>query len=96
MKRIIVLAFVLIICLCSCGGDYIEVSGESSKATLSHLNEGTLYFANTKGLTYHYESCYVAKRIKEENLLKTYELEYLTARGYKACKICIEKQKSAN
>ena len=91
MKKLLPLVFVLLFILSSCRSPETNtVIGESSKAPLSHTEGDILYVANTSSQTYHLPSCYIAKRIKEENRFETKDLEFLRSRKFVSCKTCIK------
>lgn len=92
MKRI-VFSVILILCfvLSACShADYV-VTADSDKILSTESDTGDiLYVVNTSSRTYHFPTCYILDRTKEENKEETYDINFLTERGYTPCKICIE------
>ena len=90
MKR-----FALILCaafcllLFSCGKSDYTINAESKEPYSSSNTGDTLYIVNISSRSYHLPSCYILKNTKEENKEETYDIEFLTERGYTPCKICI-------
>ncbi|MBO5262316.1 MAG: hypothetical protein J6B45_04645 [Clostridia bacterium] len=91
MKKLLPILFVLLFILTSCRTPHTNtVTGESTKAPYSHNEGKILYIANTSSKTYHLPSCYIAKRIKEENRFETRDVDFLRSRKFTACKTCIK------
>lgn len=89
MKRLIICVLLIFVTLCSCSTiPYTEVSGEENKTAVSREMGDILYVANTKSFTYHLPSCYLAKRITDDNRWETYDREILERDSFKPCKIC--------
>ena len=91
MKRLIAIAL-LVLCLCSCSNlDAYEVKGDTDKTVNSTDKGSVLYVANRSSLTYHLSSCYIAKRISNENRYEAHGFRALQEKGYTPCKSCIDK-----
>ena len=91
MKRLFVFLIIIALALSSCSNiDSIELNGEDSKMEYSPFESDTTYVVNTNSLSYHKESCYIAKRISEENRWETKDESFLKERGYKRCGVCLK------
>lgn len=92
MKRILaILLLCLSLCACSSTLDSLEIKGDTDKTVASHQARDTLYVGNRSSLTYHLESCYLAKKMSEKNRYETYDLDGLKEKGFLPCKNCIDK-----
>lgn len=90
MKKV-ALCLMLVLCLLlfSCGkSDYI-ISAEEKEPVSTDATGDTLYIVNIVSRSYHLPSCYILKNTKEENKEETYDIEFLTERGYTPCKVCM-------
>ena len=92
MKKVILLFILLFTLLFSaCGRNYDQtVTGEVDKEGLPE-NELSLtsYVVNTSTYSYHMPTCRFVSEIKEENLERTHDIEFLTKHNYKPCSVCI-------
>ncbi len=94
MKRAILIITVLsLLLLASCSRPHHgEVCADSDeKEVILNTGGAVLYVVNTEARSYHLPSCYQADRIKDENKAETYDINFLSNRGYTPCKICIDK-----
>lgn len=91
MKRVILaLSFILCPLLISCGGADYTINADANKNPSRDETSGEiLYVVNTSTRSYHLPSCYILKNTKEENKSQTYDIDFLTERGYTPCKICL-------
>lgn len=91
MKRLFVFLIIIALALSSCSSlDSIELTGEKSKTEYSKIESDTTYVVNTQTMSYHRASCYVAKRISEENRWEIKDEDFLKDRGYKRCGVCLK------
>lgn len=92
MKRLIIAFMIILLLLTSCSTlDSLEIEGESDKTEYSYAEGYTTYIVNTATLSYHKSSCYMAKRVSEENRWEAYDEEFLQERGYKRCGVCFKQ-----
>ena len=90
MKRLaLIMCIIICMLLLSCGKSDYTVNAEQKEPARTVNSSGTLYIVNTSTRSYHLPSCYILKNTKEENKAETYDIEFLTERGYTPCKICI-------
>lgn len=90
MKKFLFILICLILLLCSCSNsNYYEVTSNSSKQEYVYSESQKTYVANIESLTYHLPNCRILKSTKEENKLKTTDIDFLTSRGFKRCKTCM-------
>ena len=90
MKRLICVLLLLIFSLFSCGNNqYVQVSGESSKATMPENDNRVVYVANVKSQKYHLKTCYTLEGASAEHLTETTDIDLLVNRGYTPCSKCM-------
>ena len=95
MRKFLAFLLLILLTLPSCSSlDSTDVSTKADKSALSKAQGQTQYIANASTKTYHLSSCYLAKDMKAENRYETTDFDFLTERGFKACKKCIDTENS--
>ncbi|MBQ4511235.1 MAG: hypothetical protein II984_10970 [Clostridia bacterium] len=95
MKRFFVSILMLSVFLCSClNGGFITTPYDTTFEDgneIAYVTDDTVktkYIMSTSGTAYHLESCYIVKRLKEENIRVFYGKEYFIERNIPPCKRC--------
>ncbi len=94
MRKFILLSFITLAFLCSCFNDnkiikpYDVTVYDSEEIPYIEDKTQTKYIMSISGSTYHLESCYIVKNMKEENKREFYGKQFFIEREISPCKRC--------
>ena len=89
MRKYVLLLLFFITLFCSCEEiEYDYYFSDTGDVPYLEDTSGQRYIMSAQGSTYHLESCYIAKNIKEENIRVFYSKQFFIDREISPCKRC--------
>lgn len=91
LLSVLILCFVL---LCSCDNiydyaDFMLINTDKDRIEDTDIDtSGTKYIMSKNGSTYHLESCYIVRNMKEENKRIFYDKQFFIDREISPCSRC--------
>lgn len=89
VRKYMLIFLFLITLLCSCEEiDYDYYFSDTGEVPCAEDTSGQRYIMSAYGSTYHLESCYIVKNMKEENVRVFYNKQFFIDREISPCKRC--------